>query len=127
MTPTGPALRPARRLAALVCLSEAVVLAGFGIFYLVELALGEGSDPMRVLTAAILILLFAAGCAVLGRLWLGRSSWPATPTVVWHVLLVPVNVALFQSGQVLLGLLVALAIVTAVGATVAAREGSSSG
>ena len=91
MTAPGPARSRARRLAALVCLVEALVLGGFGVFYLVEFALGEGSDPMRVLTAGLLILLFAAGTGLLARLWLGQSQWPATPTVVWHVLLVPVG------------------------------------
>ncbi len=123
MTPTGSSVRRARRFAALVCLLEALVLAGFGVFYLVELAFGEGSDPMRVFTEALLVLLFAAGVGLLGRLWLGKSQWPAVPTVVWHVLLVPVAVSLFQSGQFLLGVLLALAIVTAVVATVAARPG----
>ncbi len=99
-------------------------MAGFVAFYAVELLRGEGSDPMRVVTAGVLILLFAVGAGVLGRLWLGQSGWPATPTVVWHVLLVPVAVAMFQSGQPLIGLLLALAIASAIGATIAARSGS---
>ncbi len=77
---------------------------------------------MRVITAAVLIVMFAAGVGALGRLWLGKSSWPATPTVVWHVLLVPVAVGMFQSGQLVVGLLLALAIIVAIGATIAARQ-----
>ena len=122
MTPPNRTIRPARRVAALVCFAEALVMAGFVVFYAVELLRGEGSDQMRVLTAGVLILVFAVAVGLLGRLWLGQSRWPATPTVVWHVLLVPVAVGMFQSGQLLIGLLITLAIVTAIGATVAARE-----
>ena len=122
MTPPNRTIRPARRVAALVCFAEALVMAGFGVFFRIELLRGEGSDQMRVLTAGVLIFIFAVGVGVLGWLWLGRSRWPATPTVVWHVLLVPVAVGMFQSGQLLIGLLLVLAIVSAIAATVAARE-----
>ncbi|MGV1008155.1 MAG: hypothetical protein ACOYBY_06065 [Dermatophilaceae bacterium] len=118
---------PARRVAAGVCFVEALVMAGFVVFYAVELVRGEGSDQMRVITAGVLILLFAGGVAALGRVWLGQSGWPSTPMVVWHVLLIPVAVGMFQSGQLLIGLLISSAIVVAIGATVASREGPPDG
>lgn len=100
-------------------------MAGFAVFFLVEFARGEGSDRMRVLTSAVLIALFAAGVGWLARLWRGRSDWPGTPTVVWHVLLIPVTVEMFRGGQLLVGLLMGLAVVAGIGAAlVAAREGT---
>ena len=98
--------RTNRRRAAGVCFLQGAVLGGFGLFYLVELARGEGSDAARVLTSALLILGFAAALAGLGRLWLGVSRWPVTPTVLWNVLLVPVTVSLAQAGAVVPAVLV---------------------
>ena len=69
-------------------------MAGFGIYGLVELARGGGTGTARVITESVLILAFAAGMALLARLWLGRSGWPGTPTVVWHALLIPVVVSM---------------------------------
>jgi len=88
--------------AGAVCLLQAAVLAGLSVFYVVELSAGAGSDRMRVVSSTVLILVLAAGLALLGRLWLVGSGRPATPTVVWALLLVPVAVGMAQSGQVLI-------------------------
>ena len=109
-----------RRTASVVCFSEALVMAGFGVFYLIELLRGEGSDQMRVLTSAVLIVVFAGLVGVLGRLWLGRSDWPMTPTIVWHVILIPVAVGVVQSGQLLIGALIGVAVVAGIGSALAA-------
>ncbi len=111
---------PARRVAAMVCGLEALVLAGFAAFYL--RALPQATDPARVATEAALIVLAAAGMAALARLWLGSSSWPGTPTVVWHVLLIPVIVPMFQAGQLLIALGLSAAVLLAVGAVMAQRR-----
>lgn len=111
---------PARRVAAIVCGLEALVLAGFGVFYLSALA--GSPDPTRVGTEAALMLLAAAGLAGLARLWLGSSSWPGTPTLVWHALLVPVVVTMFQAGQLFVALSLSAAVLLAVGAVVAQRH-----
>lgn len=121
--PVGSApggLSGSRQTAAIVCLVESVVMAGFGVFFLVELLRGEGSDQMRVLTSAVLILVFAGLVGVLARLWRGRSDWPMTPTIVWHVLLVPVAVGMVQSGQLVIGALIGLAVVAGIGSALAA-------
>lgn len=123
MAPAKWTLSPARRAAAAICVAEALVMAVFGVFYLTQLARGQVDDQTQVLTEAVLILLFAVGAGALGRLWLGRSRWPITPTVVWHVLLVPVTIGMFQSGQFVIGTVLALVIVAAAAASVtAARE-----
>lgn len=115
---------PARRVAAVVCGLEALVMAGFGVYGLVELARGGGTDTARVITESALILLFAVGMGALARLWLGRSSWPGTPTVVWHALLIPVVVSMAQAGQWLVTVALVGAIVAAIGAVVLARGSS---
>ncbi len=113
-----------RTVAAAVCGIEALVLAGFSVFYLVQLVTGQSPDVARVVTETVLIVLAALGTAALARLWLGGSGWPSTPTLVWHALLVPVAWAMFQSGQLIVGLLLSLAVVVAAGATLAAGPGS---
>ena len=71
-------------------------------------------DGMRVLTESLLVVLFAAGSVVLARLWLGNSDWPRTPTIVWHVLLMPVAYSLWASGQPLLCVALSLVIIAAI-------------
>ena len=44
-----PSFRGPRRLAALLTGVQALALAGFAVYYVVELVLGEGSDAIRVL------------------------------------------------------------------------------
>jgi len=111
--------------AGLVCLLQALVLLGFGVFYLVELVLGAGADRMRVLSSAVLILASAAGLALLGRMWLTVSGRPATPTVVWAALLLPVAIGMAQSGQPLIGAaLLALVLVSVAAVAVASWRGA---
>ncbi|MBK8470094.1 MAG: hypothetical protein IPL45_10030 [Actinomycetales bacterium] len=100
-------------------------MAGFGLYGLLELARGQATDTARVLTESVLILLFAAGMGLLAKLWLGYSSWPGTPTVVWHALLIPVIVEMFRAGQWAVAGSLTVAVVLAVGATIAARGTST--
>ncbi|PID96901.1 MAG: hypothetical protein CSA84_02080 [Actinomycetales bacterium] len=116
---------PARRLAAAVCAVETIALVGLGVFYLLQLS--NAADQARVATEAVLILLTAAGLGLLTRLWLADSEWSGTPTVVWHLLLIPVLVALAQSGQVLIAVALAAAVVLAVGAVIAQGRVTSAG
>ena len=96
------AVRPAhlsRTVAAVLCGLEALALVAFAGFYVYELALGLGSDPARVVMSAVLIVLAAAGLAVLARGWLRWTRWPRTPTVVWHLLVVPVGWSVVQAAR----------------------------
>ncbi|HNV13210.1 MAG: hypothetical protein IPI13_00295 [Actinomycetales bacterium] len=120
-----PRVSSARRVAAIICAIEALAMAGFGIYGLVELARGGGTGTARVITESVLILAFAAGMALLARLWLGRSGWPGTPTVVWHALLIPVVVSMAQAGQWLVTLSLSVAIVLSIGAATVARGSGS--
>ncbi|HET7762838.1 MAG TPA: hypothetical protein VFL46_10800 [Phycicoccus sp.] len=118
-----PATRAPRLVAGLSCAAQSVALLGFAAFYLYELALGEGSDATRVVMSAVVILLGAAGLAALARGWFRSGGWPRTPTIVWHLLLVPVGVTLLQSGVTALGLTVlGVAAVTLVAALAVRRH-----
>ncbi len=117
-----PVTRTPRRVAGLSCALQALALFGFAGFYVYELAIGEGSDSTRVAMEAVVILIGAVGLAALARGWFSERAWPRTPTLVWHVLLVPVGVSLLQAGQALLGWTVLpVALVTFV-AALAARQ-----
>jgi hypothetical protein len=109
--------RGPRLLAAALTGLQSVVLVGFAVFYLYELAVGEGSDAARVIMSALLILLGGLGLGALARGWFSTAAWPKTPTVVWSALLVPVGIGLIQGDQSLAGwgVLVA-ALVTAAAA-----------
>lgn len=96
------------------------MLAGFCVFYAVELARGVSSDTTRVVMSIVLIAAFAVVLGALARAWLSGADWPNTPTVVWNVLLLPVAWGLVQAGRGLVGALVgAVAIVGIVSAIAA--------
>jgi hypothetical protein len=114
--------RGPRRLAAALTVVQALALAGFAVYYVVELVLGEGSDATRVLMSALLILVAAAGLGVLARGWLGAAAWPGTPTIVWNVLLLPVGISLTQGNRVLVGWAVIVVALVGIGAAWVARD-----
>ena len=117
-----PSSRGPRRLAALLTGVQALALAGFAVYYVVELVLGAGSDAIRVLMSALLILVGATGLGVLARGWLGVSAWPRTPTIVWNALLVPVGISLIQGNRVLIGWIVVVVAIVTIGAAWIARD-----
>ena len=107
----------ARRLAALLLGVQAAVLVGFAVFYVYELAIGEGSDAVRVIMSALVIALGGLGLGLVTRGWLGSSWWPRSPTIVWSALLLPVGWGLVQGAQSLVGwLVIAVALVTGLAA-----------
>ena len=107
-----PSSRGPRRLAAALTGVQALALAGFAVYYVVELVLGEGSDATRVLMSGLLIFVAAVGLGVLARGWLGVAAWPRTPTIVWNVILLPVGISLIQGDRVLIGwVVIAVALV----------------
>lgn len=114
--------RRSRRLAALVTGLQALALAGFAVFYVVELVLGEGSDATRVLMSAVLILVGAVGLGLVVRGWLGTAQWPRTPTIVWNAILLPVGFSLVQGTRVLVGWTVIVVAVVAIVAAWVARD-----
>jgi hypothetical protein len=119
--PEPPSPGP-RRVAALLTGLQALALAGFAVYYVVELVLGEGSDATRVLMSALLILVAAAGLGALARGWLAGASWPRSPTLAWNVILVPVGISLVQGTRVAVGWVVIGVAVVAIGAAWVARD-----
>jgi hypothetical protein len=97
-------------------------MAGFAVYYVVELVLGEGSDATRVLMSALLIVIAAVGLGLLSRGWLGTAAWPRTPTIVWNVLLLPVGVSLTQGNRVLVGWVVIVVALVSIGTAWVARD-----
>ncbi len=117
-----PVTRGPRVLAGVSCGLQSLALLGFAGFYLYELSLGEGSDTSRVVMSAVVILLGAAALGALARGWFGDGGWPRTPTIVWHLLLLPVAVSLFQAGRTLLAWTVLVVAVATFGAALAVRR-----
>ena len=117
-----PSPRGPRRVAALLSGLQALALAGFAVYYVVELVLGEGSEAARVVMSALLILVGAVGLALLTRGWLGDASWPRTPTIVWNALLLPVGISLVQGTRVAVGWVVLVVALMAIGAAWVARD-----
>ncbi|WP_239111436.1 hypothetical protein [Phycicoccus sonneratiae] len=116
----APAAGP-RRAAAVLCAVQALALLGFAVFYVYELAVGEGSDATRVVMSAAVIALGAVGLGLLARGWLGERRWPRTPTIVWDLLLVPVGISLLQAERTGLGWLVLVLALATLGAALIAR------
>ena len=87
-----------------------------------QLIAGWRSESAMDRRAAPLILVGAAGLALLVRGWLGEGSWPRTPTLVWSVLLLPVGVGLVQGTRTLVGWVVVLVALGCAVAAWVARE-----
>ncbi|MBK8757892.1 MAG: hypothetical protein IPM08_12375 [Actinomycetales bacterium] len=75
---------------------------------------------MRVFTEGVLVLLFAAGGGVAGQALAGHLRLARHPTVVWHVLLIPVAWGMWESRQYLICAALSLAIVASIWAAVTA-------
>lgn len=106
--PTPEQVRAGRLAGALVGV-EAVVLAGFAAFYLIELLRGEGSDPVVIIMTVVMMLIFVAGLGYVAYgLW-SRHPRAQAPAMAANGLLVPLGIAMFQfapawlAGSVLLG------------------------
>lgn len=96
---------------------EALVIAGFAVFYLVELVLGEGSDPVVVLMSALTMVVFVVGLAyVSAGLW-RRHPRAQAPAIAFNFLLVPLGIAMFQFAPPLLAGAILLAAVATIAAT----------
>lgn len=115
MAPTEREMLASRTAAGLVGL-EAVVIAGFAVFYLIELVLGEGSDVMIVLMSVVTMVIFVVGLgyvsAGLGR----RHPRAQAPAIAFNFLLVPLGIAMFQFAPAWLATTVLVAAVVTIAA-----------
>jgi hypothetical protein len=111
--PTERQLTMGRLAAGLVGL-EALVIAGFAVFYLVELVLGEGSDPMVVIMSVVTMLVFVVGLGYAAAgLW-RRHPRAQAPAIAFNGLLVPLGIAMFQFAPAWLAAAVLVVAVTVV-------------
>ncbi|MGI8948222.1 MAG: hypothetical protein ACR2FV_09670 [Ornithinimicrobium sp.] len=106
--PTPAQVRTGQLAGALVGV-EAVALAGFAAFYLIELLRGEGSDPVVIIMTVVMMLIFVVGLGYVAYgLWT-RHPRAQAPAMAANGLLVPLGIAMFQfapvwlAGSVLLG------------------------
>ncbi len=97
---------------------QAVILAGFFVYFLVEMTVGATDSLVRAGTLGGLILVFAIFGTVLTRAWLRRARWPRTPTILWNALLLPVAWSMHDAGQSLLALAVGVLAVAGLGAAI---------
>ena len=92
---TEPAVKRPLRVPALVALGATVVesltLVGLSAFYVYEIAVGQAEDVARAVMSVVLMLVFAAGLAVVARGWRAGRDGARTPTLVWNALLLPVS------------------------------------
>lgn len=105
------------RIAAALVATEAVVIAGFAIFYLVELVLGQGSDPMIVLMSVVTMLVFVVGLGYVAvGLW-RRHPRAQAPAIAFNFLVLPLGIAMFQFAPPLLAAAVLIAAVATIAST----------
>ena len=95
MAPTRRQVTTGRAAAALVAL-EALVVAGFAVFYLYELAMGEGQDLMVVIMSVVTMVVFVIGLAYTAKGLLERHPRAQAPAIAFNFLMIPLGIALFQ-------------------------------
>lgn len=79
---------------------EALVIAGFAVFYAVELLLGQGSDPVVVIMSIVTMAVFVIGLSyVSAGLW-QRHPRSQAPAMAFNGLMIPLGIALFQIAPV---------------------------
>lgn len=114
--PTPRELTSGRVAAALVAL-EALAIVGIAVFYLYELAIGQGTDPMVIIMSVVTMLVFVIGLGYAAKgLW-ERHPRAQAPAIAFNFLLVALGLALFQFAPWWLAALVLLAGVGTVALT----------
>ncbi|USQ78851.1 hypothetical protein [Ornithinimicrobium faecis] len=110
------------KVASVLVGAEALAIAGFAVFYLVELVLGEGSDPMIVLMSALTMVVFVVGLGYVSMgLW-RRHPRAQAPAIAFNFLLVPLGIAMFQFAPPLLaGTILVTAVATIASAALMGR------
>lgn len=109
----------ATRLGAVILLVEAVVSVGAAGYFLLRWVLGrEGLDVPVLLGCVALFALAAWGLVALARGLTAGSTWPRTPAVLWHLLMLPVGWSLWEAAHPIIGGLVLASAVVGAGAVI---------
>lgn len=99
--------------------AEALVVTGFAAFYLIELLLGEGSDPIVVIMSIVTMAVFVIGLSYVSvGLW-QRHPRSQAPAIAVNGLMIPLGIAMFQFAPAIVAAAVVLAAVTVIAATFA--------
>lgn len=116
--PVDPSFPP--RVAAGVCLIEALLLVITAGSYGLELASGEAVEANAASMSLVVSLIFALLLLAIGMSWLRGRAWPRTPTIVWNLLLLPAAWTLGTTSGLWFGLgLAVLALAGVLGAVLA--------
>ncbi|MFX0537820.1 hypothetical protein ACQBAT_10655 [Ornithinimicrobium sp. Y1847] len=107
----------AGRVAATVVALQALVIAGFAVFYLYELAIGEGTDPMIIVMSVVTMVVFVIGLSYTAKGLLERHPRAQAPAIAFNFLMVPLGIALFQFAPWWVAALVLVGGMTAIGST----------
>ncbi len=95
VTPPTSSQELAGRVAGGLVAAESTAIAGFAVFYLLELLRGQGSDVVVVLMSVVTMLVFVIGLAYVAvGLW-RRHPRSQAPAMAFNLLLVPLGIALF--------------------------------
>ncbi len=112
--PPTPAQVTAGKVAGTLVGIEAVAVAGFAVFYLIELLRGEGSDPVVIIMTVVMMLIFVVGLGYIAYgLWT-RHPRAQAPAIAVNGLLLPLGIAMFQfapallAGSILLGAVIVI-------------------
>ncbi len=117
-TSPTPGQHRAGRVAGVLVGVEAVVVAGFAVFYLVGLLQGAGSDPVVVIMSIVMMLVFVVGLGYVAYgLW-SRHPRAQAPAIAANGLLVPLGIAMFQFAPMYAALSVLLVAVVVIVATI---------
>lgn len=114
-----------RVLATVVCVAQALVVAGWAVLEVARAVGGRTGDVGIALALAGLLVAFAVALVLLAIGWRRGAGWPKTPTIVWNLLLLPVAWSLLQAGSVPAGL--GVGAVALFGVVVAAATPTSFG
>lgn len=93
--PTPRQLQLGQVAAGLVAL-EALVIAGFVLFYGFEVAIGEGQDLLIIIMSAVTMVVFVVGLGYTAKGLLRRHPRAQAPAIAFNFLLVPLGIAMFQ-------------------------------
>lgn len=107
------------RVASVLVGLEALVVAAFAVYYVVELVQGLGSDPMVVIMSVVTLAVFAVGLAYVAAGLRRRHPRAQAPAIAFNFLMVPLGIAMFSFAPPLL----AAAVLVAAVATIACAVG----
>lgn len=127
--PVTPRQRQLGQLAVGLVALEALVIAGFVLFYGYEVAIGEGQDLLIIIMSAVTMVIFVVGLGYTAKGLLRRHPRAQAPAIAFNFLLVPLGIAMFQfapwwaAGGVLILGVVTIACVLLMGKLDQGRDG----